>query len=151
MTLRRKYSSPYQDSNSDPSVVQPVSAIPTELSTLHTPSWPSSYLVNYRDNFAFYLYRSYVFQTDLQVFFLVPWGGVRLSPLGTSATVWSIVPAPDDRCEDCCAIGEMRIGRVKQSTRRKPVLVPLCPPQIPHDLTWAGTQAAAVGSRRVTA
>jgi hypothetical protein len=28
--------------------------------------------------------------------FLVPWGGVRLSPLGTSATNWPIVPAPDD-------------------------------------------------------
>jgi hypothetical protein len=28
------------------------------------------------------------------VFFLVSWGGVRL---GTSATIWSIVPAPDDR------------------------------------------------------
>jgi hypothetical protein len=24
------------------------------------------------------------------------WGGVRLSPLGTSATVWPIVPAADD-------------------------------------------------------
>jgi hypothetical protein len=30
-------------------------------------------------------------------FFLVSWGGVRLSPLGTSATNWTIVPAPDDR------------------------------------------------------
>jgi hypothetical protein len=30
-------------------------------------------------------------------FFLVSWGGVRLSPLGTSATSWPIVPAPDDR------------------------------------------------------
>jgi hypothetical protein len=30
-------------------------------------------------------------------FFLVSWGGVRLSPLGTSATNWPIVPAPDDR------------------------------------------------------
>jgi hypothetical protein len=30
---------------------------------------------------------------------LVPWGGVRLCPLGTSATNWPIVlvPAPDDR------------------------------------------------------
>jgi hypothetical protein len=28
---------------------------------------------------------------------LVSWGGVRLSPLGTSATVWPIVPAPDDK------------------------------------------------------
>jgi hypothetical protein len=34
---------------------------------------------------------------NLQVFFLVSWGGVRLSPLGTSATNWPIVPAPDDR------------------------------------------------------
>jgi hypothetical protein len=30
-------------------------------------------------------------------FFLVSWGGVRLSPLGMSATIWPIVPAPDDR------------------------------------------------------
>jgi hypothetical protein len=29
--------------------------------------------------------------------FLVSWGGVRLSPLGTSATILPIVPAPDDR------------------------------------------------------
>jgi hypothetical protein len=29
--------------------------------------------------------------------FLVSWGGVRLSPLSTSATNWPIVPAPDDR------------------------------------------------------
>jgi hypothetical protein len=31
------------------------------------------------------------------VLFLVSWGGVRLSPLGTSATNWPIVPVPDDR------------------------------------------------------
>jgi hypothetical protein len=31
------------------------------------------------------------------VFFLVSWGGVRLSPLGTAATNWPIVPAPDDK------------------------------------------------------
>jgi hypothetical protein len=29
--------------------------------------------------------------------FLASWGGVRLSPLSTSATNWPIVPAPDDR------------------------------------------------------
>jgi hypothetical protein len=33
----------------------------------------------------------------LGFFFLVCWGGVRLSPLGTSATNWPIVPARDDR------------------------------------------------------
>jgi hypothetical protein len=44
-----------------------------------------------------------------------------------------------------------RIGRRNQSTRRKPAPVPLCPRQIPHDLTWARTWAAAVGIRRLTA
>jgi hypothetical protein len=29
--------------------------------------------------------------------------------------------------------------------------VPLCPPQIPHDLTWDRTRAAAMGSQRLTA
>jgi hypothetical protein len=32
----------------------------------------------------------------LFAFCLVSWGGVRLSPLGTSATIWPIVPALDD-------------------------------------------------------
>jgi hypothetical protein len=31
------------------------------------------------------------------VFFFASWGGVRMSPLGTSATNWHIVPVPDDR------------------------------------------------------
>jgi hypothetical protein len=30
-------------------------------------------------------------------FFVVSWGGVRLSPLSTSAANWPILPAPDDR------------------------------------------------------
>jgi hypothetical protein len=30
------------------------------------------------------------------VVFLVSWGGVQLSPFSTSATIWPIVPAPDD-------------------------------------------------------
>jgi hypothetical protein len=29
--------------------------------------------------------------------YVVSWGGVRLSPLGTSATIWPVVPVPDDR------------------------------------------------------
>jgi hypothetical protein len=31
-----------------------------------------------------------------EFFFLVSWGGVRLSPLGTSDIVWRILPAPDE-------------------------------------------------------
>jgi hypothetical protein len=50
---------------------QPV-AIPTELSRLQ-------------------------YLRDILALFLVSWGGVRLSPLGTSVTNWPIVPAPDDR------------------------------------------------------
>jgi hypothetical protein len=83
------------------------------------------------------------------VFFLLFWGGVGLSSLGTSATNWPIIPAPDD--DVCGAVGGMRIGRGNRSTRRKPAPVPLCPSQIPHDRTWDRTWAAAVGSRRLTA
>jgi hypothetical protein len=36
--------------------------------------------------------------------------------------------------DDYGALGGMRIGRGNRSTRRKPAPVPLCPPQIPHDL-----------------
>jgi hypothetical protein len=53
--------------------------------------------------------------------------------------------------DDCGAIGGMRISRGNRSTRRKPAPAPLCPPQIPHKLTWARTRAAAVGRRRLTA
>jgi hypothetical protein len=50
--------------------------------------------------------------------------------------------------DDSGAIGGMQIGRGTRSPRRKPAPVPLCSPQIPHDLTRARTQAAAVGSLR---
>jgi hypothetical protein len=48
-------------------------------------------------------------------------------------------------------VGGMIISRGNRSTRRKPAAVPLCPPQVLHDLTWDRTRAAAVGSRRLTA
>jgi hypothetical protein len=74
-------------------------------------------------------------------------GGVQLGPLGTAATNRSIVSAPGDY--DDGEIGGM-IGRGNRSTRRKPALVPLCPPQNPH-AARTRTQAAAVGSQRLTA
>jgi hypothetical protein len=43
----------------------------------------------------------------------------------------------------------MRIGG--RSTRRKPASVPLCPPQILHELTRDQTLASAVRSRRLAA
>jgi hypothetical protein len=33
----------------------------------------------------------------MKVFFLISWGGVRLSPLGMSVANWPILSAPDDR------------------------------------------------------
>jgi hypothetical protein len=74
-------------------------------------------------------------------------GAVQLDPLGTAATNRPIVPAPGDY--DDGEIGGM-IGKGNRSTRRKPSLVPLCPPQTPH-AARTRTRAAAVGSQRLTA
>jgi hypothetical protein len=81
---------------------------------------------------------------------LVSLGGVRLSPLGMSDTV-GLLYQPRMIDDDYGAVGGMRIGRRNRSTRRKPAPVPLCPPQIPHDLRWDRTRAAAVESQRLTA
>jgi hypothetical protein len=40
------------------------------------------------------------------------------------------------------AVGGMKIGRGNQSDRKKPAPLSLCPPQIPHDLTWDKTLVA---------
>jgi hypothetical protein len=65
---------------------------------------------------------------------------------------WAIVQYQPRMIDgDYGAVGGMRIGRGNRSTRRKPAPVPLCPPQIPHDLTWDRTRAAAVGSQLLTA
>jgi hypothetical protein len=90
-----------------------------------------------------------VLATDI-LFFLVSLSGVRLSPLGMSATA-GLLYQPRMIDDDYGAVSGMRIGRGHRSTRRKPAPVPLCPPQIPHALTWDLTWAAAVGSRRLTA
>jgi hypothetical protein len=74
-------------------------------------------------------------------------GGVQLGPLGAAATSRPIVSAPG--YYDNGAIGRM-IGRGNRSTRRKPIPVPLCPPQTPH-AARTRTRAAAVGSQRLTA
>jgi hypothetical protein len=83
-------------------------------------------------------------------FLLVSLGGVRLSPLGTSATVGLLYQPRMIDDDDYGAVGGMKIGRGNWSTRRKPAPVPLCPPQIPHDLTWDRIRATAVGSQQLT-
>jgi hypothetical protein len=75
-------------------------------------------------------------------------GGDKLGPKGSAATNRPIVSAPSDY--DDGEIGGMMIGRGKRSTRRKPVPIPLCPPQTPH-AARTRTRAAAVGNQRLTA
>jgi hypothetical protein len=75
--------------------------------------------------------------------------GVRLIPLGTSAIIWHIVPAPDGSWWVWSSRwSENWQGKPKYW--RKPAPVSLSPPQIPHDLDWISTRAAAVGSWRLT-
>jgi hypothetical protein len=70
---------------------------------------------------------------------------VRLSPLGMSATNWTIVPAR--LIDDYGLFSGMRIGRGSRSTLRKPAPLPLYLPQIPQDLIWDRTLAVALESR----
>jgi hypothetical protein len=77
--------------------------------------------------------------------------GVRLSPLGTAATIGLLYQSQMIYDGDCGAIGGMKIGRGNRSTRRKPSAVPLCLPQIPYDLTRAQIRTSAMGNQRLTA
>jgi hypothetical protein len=74
----------------------------------------------------------------------------RLSALGTAATTGLLYQPQMIDDGDYGAVGGMKSGRGNCSTRRKPAPMPVCPPQIPHDQTLAQTQAAAVGSQRLT-
>jgi hypothetical protein len=77
--------------------------------------------------------------------------------LCTSATIWRVIPTPDDDDGDdddgnwCGAVSGMRTGGGNRSTQRKPAPVPLCPLQIPHDLTWDQTWATTMGSQQLSA
>jgi hypothetical protein len=84
---------------------------------------------------------------EKSVFFLVLWGGVRLSPLGLRPLTCLLYQP--QMIDECGAGGGMRTDRGNRNIHRIPV--PLYPPQIPHDLTWDWTRAAAVGSRQLTA
>jgi hypothetical protein len=77
--------------------------------------------------------------------------GVRLSPLGTVATIGLLYQPQMIDDGDCGAIGGMKIGRGNPNTRRKPAPTPFYPPQIRHDQTRARTRTAVVGSKRLTA
>jgi hypothetical protein len=71
---------------------------------------------------------------------------------GDTISLWnwasngSFVHPPDD-IGIIWSSGGMILTTKNLRTRRKPVPVPLCPPQVPHGLTWARTRASAVRCR----
>jgi hypothetical protein len=69
-------------------------------------------------------------------FYFLGWTGTESTV--TEATKWPIVPALD--YYECAAIRGM-LG----TTGKTLVSIPLCPPQIPHDLIRNRTQVTAVG------
>jgi hypothetical protein len=85
-----------------------------------------------------------------QLFFLLYFTGVGLSPLGTAATTGLLHQPQMIYYGDYEAVGGVKICRGNRSTRRKPAPATICPPQIPHDLTRARIRASAVGSQRLS-
>jgi hypothetical protein len=88
--------------------------------------------------------------TGACLFFII-YSGVRLSPLGIAATTGLLYQPQMIDDGDCGAVAGMKIGKGNRSNRRKPAPVPLCPPQIPHDLSRARIRDATLGSQRLTA
>jgi hypothetical protein len=56
----------------------------------------------------------------------------------------------DGMMNECGVVGGMRTSRGERSTGTEPAPVPLCSPQIPHDLTRDRRRAAAVESQLLT-
>jgi hypothetical protein len=75
-------------------------------------------------------------------------GAVQNLSFSSMLSVLRLYSANDDIINECVAVGGMRICRGRQSARRRPTPVPLCPPQISHDLTWDETHAPMKGSQR---
>jgi hypothetical protein len=115
---------------------------------LHLVLW-SSYYVTITSSW-FIMWCPHVLTLDQSLFFIfligIVGGVVQLGPLCTAATNRPIVPAPGDY--DDGEIGGM-IGRGNWSSRRKPVPVPLCPPQTPHAVRTR-TRATTVRSQWLT-
>jgi hypothetical protein len=64
----------------------------------------------------------------------------------SSKPLFGLLYQPQMMDDDECGAVDGIICKGNGSTLRKPAAaVPLCPPQIPHDLTWARTRAAAEG------
>jgi hypothetical protein len=79
------------------------------------------------------------FQSIFFSFLGLGWGWVHLLRRPLIGLLYQLRMIDGD---ECVAVGGMRISRGNRSTRRKTAPVSLCPPQNPHDMTWARTRAA---------
>jgi hypothetical protein len=79
--------------------------------------------------------------------FGVEWNRTQSTITGVSTGLWYQLRMMDDECG--AVVGMIDEGN--RSTRRKQDPVPLCPPQIPQDVTWVRTRTVTVGSRRLAA
>jgi hypothetical protein len=77
------------------------------------------------------------------------WSGIE-STLTEATIALLYQPRMKVNDDECGAISLIHDSG-NRSIRRKPVPVPFCPKQIPHDLTRARKRATAVGSLRLTA
>jgi hypothetical protein len=85
--------------------------------------------------------------TNANTFPGVGWNRVHL----VRRPIFGLLYQPRMIDEDQCGTDDgMRTGRGNRTTRRKPAPVPLCPPQISHDMTWTRTSTDAEGNRRLT-
>jgi hypothetical protein len=75
------------------------------------------------------------------------WQGILiLSPNPPMLWVSWLYNVKDRMINESGPVSGMRIGRGNWGSRRKPVTMPLCLPQIQHDLTWDWTQASTLGN-----
>jgi hypothetical protein len=69
----------------------------------------------------------------------------------TALSLSTLYSVGDMKIYECGAIGEIEIVRKNRRILREPLPLPPYRAQIPHDLTWDGTQAAALENRKLTA
>jgi hypothetical protein len=110
-----------------------IKSVKTLLDNLRTSSWHE--ILPLHDVYITYYY------------FLNSWGRMRLSHL-VRRSLTGLLYHPRSIDNECGAVGGMRIGKRNRSTLRKAAPVPLCSPQIPHDLTQDRLRTAEVGIRR---
>jgi hypothetical protein len=84
-------------------------------------------------------------------FFIYLWDWSGTESTITASIYWPILQPWMIDVDDFGAVSGVHEARSTGSTPSKPAPLPLCPPQIPHDLTQTRTRSNSVGTWRSTA